>query len=106
MYRALLACVSCACTGLSKHGVGVEALVCLGYWDRGRACARGGGYVQRLSALGLLRDVCVCVYVSGTALLFLGSFNRFSCFVLVSRFPTCVRVCVCVCVCVCELPHV
>ena len=29
-------------TGLSKHGVGVETLFCLGFWDRGRACAKGG----------------------------------------------------------------
>ena len=32
-------------TVLSKHGVGVEPLFCLGFWDRGRACARGGGAV-------------------------------------------------------------
>ena len=36
--------------------------------------------------------VCVCVCVA---------FHRFSCFVLVSRFPTCVCVCVCGCTACC-----
>ena len=39
----LPSCVPHASTVLSKHGVGVEPLFCLGFWDRGRACARGGG---------------------------------------------------------------
>ena len=34
----------CACTALSKHGVGVEPPFWPDFWDRGRACARGGGY--------------------------------------------------------------
>ena len=42
-YRALLLCVSRASTGLSRHGVGVEPLFCLDFWDRSRACTRGGG---------------------------------------------------------------
>ena len=36
MYRALLACVTRASRGLSKHGVGVEPLFCLDFWDRER----------------------------------------------------------------------
>ena len=43
MYRALLSGVSSANTVLSKHGVGVEPLLCLDLWDHGRACARGAG---------------------------------------------------------------
>ena len=31
------------CRVMAKHGVGVEPLFCLDFWDRGRACARGGG---------------------------------------------------------------
>ena len=34
--------VSRACTALSKHGVGVEPPFLPDFWDRGRACARGG----------------------------------------------------------------
>ena len=45
--KALLAYVSRASKqaskGWSKHGVGVEPLFCLGFWDRGRACTRRGG---------------------------------------------------------------
>ena len=44
-YVCLPSCVPHASTVLSKHRVGVELLFCLGFWDRGRACARGGaGY--------------------------------------------------------------
>ena len=39
----LPSCVPHAGTVLTKHGVGVEPLFCLFFWDRGRACARGGG---------------------------------------------------------------
>ena len=35
--------VSRACTALSKHGVGVEPPFWPDFWDRGHACARGGG---------------------------------------------------------------
>ena len=42
--------------------------------------------------------VCVCAVPEEF------SFNRFSCFVLVSRFSTCVRVCMCVCVLATVLP--
>ena len=42
-YRAVLACVSRASVSLSKHGFGAEPLFCLDIWDRGRACASGGG---------------------------------------------------------------
>ena len=38
----LPSCVPHAGTVLSKHAVGVEPLFCLVFWDRGRACARGG----------------------------------------------------------------
>ena len=38
----LPSCVPHAGTVLSKHGVGVDPLFCLVFWDRGRACARGG----------------------------------------------------------------
>ena len=38
----LPSCVPHAGTVLSKHGVGVEPLFCLGFWDHGRACAGGG----------------------------------------------------------------
>ena len=38
--------VSRACTALSKHGVGVEPPFWPDFWDRGRACAKGGGYGQ------------------------------------------------------------
>ena len=41
----LPSCVPHAGTVLSKHRVGVEPPFCLGFWDRGRACARGGGGV-------------------------------------------------------------
>ena len=38
-------------------GVGVEPLFCLGFWDCGRACARGGGYLcQTGGAFGGERD--------------------------------------------------
>ena len=53
-YRALLSCVLCASTGLSKHGVGVEPLFCLDFWDRGRACARGVGLTTVLKMLVFL----------------------------------------------------
>ena len=33
----------CACTALSKHEVGVAPPFWPDFWDRGRACARGGG---------------------------------------------------------------
>ena len=38
--RALLSCVSCVCTALSKHAVGVEPLFCLVFWDRGHEHTR------------------------------------------------------------------
>ena len=38
----LPSCVPHAGTVLFKHGVGVEPLFCLVFWDHGRACATGG----------------------------------------------------------------
>ena len=52
MYRALLLCVSRPSTGLSKDVVGVEPLFCLHFWDRGRACARGGACLWRGNSSG------------------------------------------------------
>ena len=31
--------------GLSKHGVGIEPLFRLDFWDCSRACAKGGGVI-------------------------------------------------------------
>ena len=45
-YVCLPSCVPLTSTILSKHGVGVEPLFCLGFWDRGRACAKGGGVAE------------------------------------------------------------
>ena len=45
-YVCLPSCVPHASTVLSKHRVGVEPLFCLGFWDRGCACARGGRGTQ------------------------------------------------------------
>ena len=42
-YRALLSCVLCASTDLSKRVVGVAPPFCLDFRDRGRARARGWG---------------------------------------------------------------
>ena len=52
--------VSRACTALPKHGVGVEPPFWPDFWDRGRACARGGGYVcSKLRDLRIiLRHTC------------------------------------------------
>ena len=44
LFPVWLSHVSRACTALSKHGVGVEPPFWPDFWDRGRACARGGGY--------------------------------------------------------------
>ena len=44
LFPVWLSHVSRACTAMSKYGVGVEALFWPDFWDRGRACARGGGY--------------------------------------------------------------
>ena len=56
-YRALLLCVSSrASTGLSKHGLGVDPLFCLGFWDRGRACASGRGVRVHV-------HVCACMHL-------------------------------------------
>ena len=41
--RALRSCVSRTCTALSTQVVGVESLFYLDFWDRGHACATGGG---------------------------------------------------------------
>ena len=43
LFPVWLSHVSRACTALSKHGVGVEPPFWPDFWDRGRACARGGG---------------------------------------------------------------
>ena len=43
LFPVWLSHVSCACTALSKHGVGVEPPFWPDFWDRSRACARGGG---------------------------------------------------------------
>ena len=45
LFLVWLSHVSRACTALSKHGVGVEPLFWPDFWDRGRACARGGAGV-------------------------------------------------------------
>ena len=51
LFPVRLSHVSRACTALSKHGVGVEPLFWPDFWDRGRACARGGGLHDMLTAL-------------------------------------------------------
>ena len=43
LFPVWLSHVSRACMALSKHGVGVEPPFWPDFWDRGRACARGGG---------------------------------------------------------------
>ena len=43
LFPVWLSHVSRACTALSKHGVSVEPPFWPDFWDRGRACARGGG---------------------------------------------------------------
>ena len=55
LFPAWLSHVSRACTALSKHRVGVEAPFWPDFWDRGRACARGGG-VERFETC--LRPRC------------------------------------------------
>jgi len=45
---ALEVCECFATCVVHMHGlVGVERLFCLDFWDRGRACARGGGYAAQ-----------------------------------------------------------
>ena len=43
LFPVWLSHVSRTCTALFKHGVGVEPPFWPDFWDRGRACARGGG---------------------------------------------------------------
>ena len=54
-YHVSLLCVLRASTNLSQHGVGVEPLLCLDFWDHGRACARGRG-----GGRGMLIYLCMC----------------------------------------------
>jgi hypothetical protein len=62
---ALEVCECFATCVVHMHGlVGVERLFCLDFWDRGRACARGGGVVCALvSSRSVYVCVCVCVCV-------------------------------------------
>ena len=61
LFPVWLSHVSRTCTALFKHGVGVEPPFWPDFWDRGRACARGGGYMayndQRDKAV-ILSHIC------------------------------------------------